>query len=107
MCKFTDNLLTINDKEISLNHPIKQLIVFGNYVVILLEDEEMPNNIMAFNYEGIELWKINDILKIENPGNFTEIEKVSESVLGVYYVWGIYYEIDINTRETIKKEYTR
>lgn len=107
MYKFTDNLLTINDKEISLDYPIKQLIVYGNYFVILLDDEEMPNNIMAFNNDGIELWKINDILKIENPGNFTEIEKVSESVLGVYYVWGIYYEIDINTKETIKKEYTR
>ena len=36
-----------------------------------------------------------------------EIEKVSDSVLGAYYIWGIYFEIDIEHRKVIKKEYTR
>lgn len=107
MCRFTDRALLINDKEVRFEYPIRQLIKFDMCIVILLDDEELPNNIVAYDYHGIILWKINDILKIENPGNFTEIKKVSNNILGIYYVWGIYYEVDMNTKEILKKEYTR
>lgn len=102
-----DNILIINDNKIELEYSIKQALVFDDTIIVLSDNEEISNNIIAYNEQGTELWRINDILKIEEIGNFTEIEKVSDNVMGAYYVWGIYFEIDIKRLIVLKKEYIK
>lgn len=101
------NKLMINNNEVCFEFDIQQAIEFDNIIVVRFGGEEAENNVIAVEKNGREIWKINDILKINQAGNFMEIEKVSDSVLGAYYIWGIYFEIDIEHRKVIKKEYTR
>lgn len=107
MIKINDNILLLDNNQICFEFNIQQIIVFENTIVVRIGSEENENNVIALDMNGHEIWKINDILKINQVGNFMELEKVSEKVLGAYYIWGIYFEIDIEQKKVINKEYTR
>ncbi|MCM1553167.1 MAG: hypothetical protein NC092_10790 [Butyrivibrio sp.] len=61
-----------------------------------------PNNIVAVDSNGDELWKINDILKIEKPSANTVIKKKGEEILAVLSSVGMVYEINIKQKKVVK-----
>lgn len=57
---------------------------------------------MAVNSNGHTIWKINDILKIEQPSGNSVIKKIDGKTLCVISTIGMLYEIDIENRIIIK-----
>ena len=74
---------------------------------ILREKREVPNNIIAYDYYGKEIWKINDIVQAKIPRGYDEIEKKLDSILIAHYELGIIFEIDVYKRQIIQKKYLR
>lgn len=108
MINFYEKSIMFGNKQIELENLIKQVVEFGNTVVVLFYDNKIiPNNIVAFDSEGNQLWKINDILKIKTPTGNVNMKKISENMLGVYSDLSIEYVIDVNKRELINKTYLR
>lgn len=105
----------INEKEIEVNGniiyfktSIKKIIEYESFFVVLVrERKEIPNNIVAYDYNGNEMWKINDIIKAKIPRGFDNMEKISEHLFKAYYELGIIYEIDLDTNVVLKEIYTR
>ena len=52
-------------------------------------------NIIAYDYYGKEIWKINDIVQAKIPRGYDEIEKKLDSILITHYELGIIFEIDV------------
>ena len=65
--------LQVNETEMELEYTIQKYIEYDNQVIILMYDEAViANNVLCFDKQGKELWKINDILNITRPtGNVT------------------------------------
>lgn len=105
----------INEKEIEVNGnkicfvtSIKKIIEYEKFFVVLVrERKEIPNDIIAYDYNGNEMWKINDIVKAKIPRGYDNIEKVSEHLFKAYYELGIIYEIDLDTMVVINETYMR
>ena len=53
--------------------------------MLIREKKEIPNNIIAYDYQGQKIWKINDIVKAKILRGYYDMEKLSESMLRVYY----------------------
>ena len=54
--------IKINNKRIVFTDRIKTILEFNNLVIILLLDKQYkPNNIVAYNNNGNKVWEINDI----------------------------------------------
>ena len=77
---------------------------FRNY---LLTSPCRGNNIIAYDYYGKEIWKINDIVQAKIPRGYDEIEKKLDSILIAHYELGIIFEIDVYKRQIIQKKYLR
>ena len=100
--------IEVNSVKICYDTSIKKIIKYENiFVVLIREKKEIPNNIIAYDYLGNEIWKINDIVKAKIPRGFYDMEKVSEQVIRVYYELGIIYEIDFVTMSILKETYMR
>lgn len=105
----------VNEKEIEVSGikicydtSIKKLIKYNNFFIVLIrERKEIPNNIIAYDYLGNELWKVNDIVKAKIPRGYYDMEKISEHLFRAYYELGIIYEIDFVTMSVIKETYMR
>lgn len=105
----------INEKQIDANGVIlnfdiciKKIIEFDNcFVVLIREGKEVPNNIIAYDYQGKEWWKINDIVKAKISRGYDDIEKMQNGMLKVNYELGIVYEIDLNSMKIINEIYMR
>lgn len=96
--------LKINEKEIELEYTIRKCIEYDNYIVILLyNDVIIANNVICFDKQGTELWRINDILNIKKPTGNVDIRKESANILLVRSVLGIVFKIDIEKKEFIEK----
>ena len=96
------------NKRIEFEYLIKKIIEFENIVVVLFYDNKIiPNNIVAFDFEGNQLWKINDIIKIKRPTGNVDMKKISDNMLGVYSDLSIEYDIDVIKCELINKRYLR
>lgn len=68
--------IKINNKRIVFTDRIKTILEFNNFVIILLLDKQYkPNNVVAYNNNGNKVWEINDILRSKKPSGFDEIEK--------------------------------
>jgi len=108
MRQLDSNSIEVNGKIIQFGINISQVVEYKDFFIVLIrERKEIPNNVMAYNYCGEEIWKINDIVQAKIPRGYDEIEKKSENILIAYYEIGIIFEIDIYEREIIKKEYLR
>lgn len=87
-----------------MDKEIKQTISFDNMNILLLLDgnKVFANNVVAVNSNGDIIWKINDILKIEQPSGNSVIKKIDKRTLGVISTIGVLYEIDIENRIIVK-----
>lgn len=100
--------LQVNETEIELEYTIQKYIEYDNQVIILMYDEAViANNVLCFDKQGKELWKINDILNITRPTGNVNIIKESDNILTVYSVLGVVYKIDIEKKMLIEKIYLR
>lgn len=94
--------MKINNKRIVFTDRIKTIIEFNNLVIVLLLDKQYkPNNVVAYNNNGNKVWEINDILMIKKPSGFDEIEKKSDTTLSAYCITGILYDIDIENKKMV------
>ena len=108
MINYSGKSIIFEDKRVELDYLIKKVIEFENIVVVLFYDSKIiPNNIVAFDSKGNQLWNINDIIKIKRPTGNVDIKKISETILGVYSDLSIEYDIDVNKHELINKTYLR
>ncbi len=102
MYKIEENILIIDGKRINMKYLIKTCLEYnGMYVILFGGNKLFPNNIVAVDSNGDELWKINDILKIEEPSGNTVIKKKSEKILAVLSSVGMLYEIDIEQMKVV------
>ncbi len=100
--------LQINEREIKLEYTIRKCIEYDNQIVVLIYDDiVIANNVICFDKQGIELWRINDILNIERPTGNVDIIKENTNILLVYSVLGIVFKIDIEKKELIEKLFLR
>lgn len=98
--------LQVNETEIELEYTIQKYIEYDNQIIILIYDEAViANNVLCFDKQGKELWKINDILNITRPTGNVDIIKESDNILAVYSVLGVVYKIDIEKKMLIEKIY--
>lgn len=98
----------VNETEIKLEYTIQKCIEYDNQIVILMYDETIiANNVLCFDKQGKELWKINDILNITRPTGNVDIIKESDNILEVYSVLGMVFKIDIEKKVLIEKMYLR
>ena len=97
-----------NVEILKFDRAIRQIVEYKDFLVILLrEKREVPNNIIAYDYYGKEIWKINDIVQAKIPRGYDEIEKKLDSILIAHYELGIIFEIDVYKRQIIQKKYLR
>lgn len=100
--------IQINEIEIEVEYTIQKCIEYDNQIVILMYDEVIiANNVLCFNKQGKELWRINDILNITRPTGNVDIIKESDNILAVYSVLGMVFKIDIEKKELIEKIFLR
>lgn len=103
MFGFKGNILTIDGNQIDCVYNIKSVLEFNEvYVVLLMDEKVFPNNVIAIDRTGKELWKINDILNIEEPCGNTVIKKINDITFAVISSVGMIYEIDILERKVNK-----
>ena len=108
MINYSGKSIIFENNLVELDYQIKKMIEFENIVVVLFYDNKIiPNNIVAFDFKGNQLWKINDIIKIKKPTGNVDMKKISESILGVYSDLSIEYDIDVNKNELINKMFLR
>lgn len=108
MKQVNKNEIEVNGVKICYETSIKKIVKYEKiFVVLIREKKEIPNNIIAYDYLGNEIWKINDIIKAKIPRGFYDMEKISEQVIKVYYELGIIYEIDFVTMSILKEIYVR
>ncbi len=108
MIQINEKEIEVNDKKLCFDTAIKKIIKYDNFFIVLIcERKEIPNNIIAYDYLGNELWRINDIVKAKIPRGYYDIEKISVYLLRAYYELGIIYDIDLNKMTVINEVYTR
>lgn len=79
---------------------IQETIYFDNVVAVLYrKDKEIPNNVIFFNFEGKQLYTINDIVKAKVQRGYDHIEKKNDSILIAECEIGIIYEIDVKKKK--------
>lgn len=94
--------MKINNKRIVFTDRIKTILEFNNLVIVLLLDKQYkPNNVVAYNNNGDKVWEINGILMIKKPSGFDEIEKKTDAILSAYCITGILYDIDIENKKMV------
>lgn len=104
MNNYNDKSLYINKKEITLDYTIQKVVEYSNQIIVLIYDDTIvTNNVIAYNYQGNLLWRINDILGIKNPKGNVDIKKEGENILLVTSSLGFVYKIDINNKTLIEK----
>ena len=67
--------LKISDKQLEFPEEIKEVLYFNNLVVVLYrKDKEIPNNVIIFDLDGNQLYRINDIIQAKIQRGFDHIE---------------------------------
>ena len=108
MIQFNEKTLKIGQKEIELEYSIKKVVEYENLIVVLYYDNKIiPNNVIAFDLQGNQLWKVNDILCIKKPTGNVDIIKASENTIRIISDLSIAFEIDVYKKELIEKDYLR
>lgn len=108
MKQLGDKTIEIEDEIIEFDINIRQIVEYRDFFVVLLrEKKEVPNNIIAYDYSGKKIWRINDIVQAKISRGYDEIEKKSENILIAHYELGIVFEIDVYKRQIIQKKYLR
>lgn len=108
MINVNGRYLTIKEKKIELEHNIKKILQYTDQTIVLVYDNAITaNNVVSLDSEGNIIWKINDILNINNPTGNVDIQKEGKKILKVYSSLGIMYRIDVQKRELIEKRFLK
>ncbi|MBD5550609.1 MAG: hypothetical protein HDQ96_05450 [Lachnospiraceae bacterium] len=108
MKQIGEKQIDANGVLINFEISIKKIIEYDNcFIVLIRERKEIPNNIIAYDYYGNELWKINDIVRAKISRGYDDIEKMSNNMLKTYYELGIVYEIDLDCMKITNETYMR
>ncbi len=100
--------LKISDKQVEFPEEIKEVLYFNTLVVVLYrKDRELPNNVIIFDLDGHQLYRINDIVQAKIQRGFDHIEKKNDTILIAECEIGIIYEIDLEKKEVLDKEFIR
>ena len=98
----------INGKIIELEYTIRKYVEYKNGFAVLMYDETIiANNVIYFNDQGEEEWRINDILKIRKPTGNVDMVKENDDILCVYSTLGMVFKIDVKKKELIEKTFLR
>lgn len=102
------NTTPIGNKINTFPKEIKETLYYENIIVVLYrKNKEIPNNVEFFDLNGNKAFTINDIVKAKIPRGYDHIEKKNETILIAECEIGIIYEIDINNKIIIDKEFVR
>lgn len=108
MKQINKNEIEVNGHRIYFETSIKKVVEYEKFFVVLIrERKEIPNNIIAYDYFGNEIWKLNDIVKAKIPRGYYDMEKVTDCIFKAYYELGIVYEIDLKTMKVVNETYMR
>lgn len=108
MRQVNEKQIETTDNKLTFEVAIKKVIEYKNFFLVLVrERKEVPNNIIAYDYAGNELWRINDIVKAKIARGYDNMEKKSEDLLEAYCELGIIYEIDLDRKQVNNKKYLR
>lgn len=103
-----NKVIQINGKIIELEYPLRKCVEYDNSIVVLMYDETIvANNVVCFDGQGVEQWRINDILNIKKPTGNVDIIKENENILQVHSVLGMVFKIDVEKKELIEKTFRR
>ncbi len=108
MVSSIENKIIIDGKKVEFEFKVRKVLEFESVIIVLINDETVvPNNVVAIDYTGKQLWKINDILNIKKPTGNVDIEKTLENTLNIFSTLGMIFSIDIKKKELIAKNYLR
>lgn len=103
-----DKIINIGTKSIEMEYSIRKKVDFDSQIVILIYDKAIiANNVISYDKQGNELWRINDILNIKRPTGNVDIQKEDESTLIVCSSLGMIFRIDIEKKQLIEKQFLR
>ena len=107
MVKYDGNFVDISGKKIKLEYTIRKVVEISNQVVVLMYDDEViANNVVSFDMNGNELWKINDILNIKRPTGNVDIQN-ENGILKVHSSVGLIFKINVETGKLISNVFLR
>lgn len=108
MINVNGKFLNIAEKRIKLEYTIRKIIEYSNQVVVLIYDDAIiENNVIVFDKEGNELWKINDVLNIKRPTGNVDIQRETEKILVVHSSLEMVFKIDIEKKQLSEKQFLR
>ncbi len=100
--------LIIGGKEISFENNIETMIKFFNCIIVLLMDENIPdNNIEAFDYMGNKLWDISSIIRFDYQEGYISLSKEDERTFSVISYNGVKFKIDVSTFQILNQSITK
>lgn len=106
--KILNNKLKINEKELSFSSRIEKLILFNDFCVIWLMEDNIPDdNIIGVNFDGTIRWRISDIIKLTYSEAYVSLSKESDSEISVISYNGIKTLIDVYKEQIINKQITK
>ena len=107
MVKYDGKFVDISGKKIKLEYTIRKIVEISNQVVVLMYDDEViANNVVSFDMNGNELWKINDILNIKRPTGNVDIQN-ENGILKVHSSMGLVFKIDVEKEKLISNVFLR
>ena len=108
MVNANGKVLNVDGNHVEVEYTIRQILEYSTQVIVLIYDNVIiPNNIISFDKNGNELWKINDILEIQRPTGNVDIQKEDEGILIVYSSLGMIFRIDIQKKKLLEKQFLR
>lgn len=107
MIRYDGKLINISGKKIKLEYTIRKIIEISNQVIVLMYDDTIiANNVVSFDMNGNELWKINDILNIKKPTGNVDIQN-EKGILKVHSSIGLVFKINVEKKEMIDNVFLR
>lgn len=108
LIKKENNNLYINEIVESFDNNIEQVLEFPNYCVILLMNDNVPdNNIIAIKYDGKVAWNISEIIQFQYPEAYISITKENDNVFSAVTYNGVKFYIDTIKNKIIEKKFTK
>ena len=98
----------VGTKKVSFSNEINNVVEFNNYYVILLMDNEVPdNNVYAIDRNGDIVWDISQIIKLSYPEAYVSMGKINDNVLKVISYNGVEFLVDTALNVVIGKEISK
>lgn len=106
---YEGNELLIGGKRIIFSQKVKKIAEFEKCIVVLTgySNAERANNVSAFDYDGNELWKLNDVIGFLAPQIGTAVARSVECSehVNVYTFMGDRFCMEAYTGRILKREF--